>query len=277
MSKKISIPLFIIMLGSLALSFSNCNKTKSCPAGNLCVEGNTFEYQLRPTSAKLIIEVPEGAVYGNAAVTITDMVPAYPANADFGDFDRHFAGGFFNIEPNDLPLKQLIRIAIEYPGSGIIDEEDNNYEEELRLWFIDKDDNWSIFPSSECDAEKNQVFAWVKKLGKYAVAAEKECIVGEWRQGDTIAEFPYYQRVMFNIDGTGRREFINDCGSGDWNSSGENFKWSFTSGLLDMYNFTAKTVCDTISFTTPDRHIEYECTGPTLFLGDLPPVTYTRF
>ncbi len=276
MNKNIYNLYFAITLIMLLLSFSSCNKTKSCPDGNLCVEGNIYEYQLRTTSSKLIIEVPEGAVYGNASVTITDLIPAYPANSNFSEYDRHFAGGYFNVEPHDLPLKQLIKISIEYPGTGIMDDAGNNFENDLRLWFIDDDENWSIFPSSLVDTENNRVYAWVGKLGRFAVAAEKECIISEWRQGDSLAVYPYHQRVVFNLDMTGRREFIIECGTDDWQESGENFKWFLTSGQLRMYNFTTRSVCDTTTKSI-DKTIDFDCTGPTLFLGDLPAVTYERY
>ncbi len=277
MRNKISYPVLLVVLFLLAFGLNQCNKTKSCPEGNLCVEGNILEYQFKPTSAKLILEVPEGSVGRNSAVVITDLVPSYPANADYGDFDRHFAGGLFNIEPHDLPFNQLFKLSIEYPGSGIFDDEGNNYESELRLWYIDEDESWSIVPSSEVDMDNDLVFAWVKRLGIYGVGAPKECIVGEWRVGDTLAEYPYEQRIFFNIDGSGRREFIYECGPGVWQESGENFDWEFISGQLSIHNFTERTVCDTISFTTPDTEVNYDCSGPTLYLEDIPPVTYFRF
>lgn len=276
MKRNRTYPILAILPILFALSFGSCNKTKSCPDGNLCVEGNTYEYQLKPTSAKLIIEVPEGAVYSNTAITTTDLVPSYPAHADYDDFDRHFAGGIFKIEPLDLPLKQLIKIAIEYPNEGITDAEGNNYEDNLRLWFVNDDEVWSIVPASRVDVDKNQVYAEVKKLGIYAVAAEKECIVGEWHQGDTTATYPYQQRVIFNVNNNGVREYIMECGPDDWRVSKETFKWDFYMGQLKMYGFTARNFCDT-SIVTPLTLINYYCTGPTLLLEDLPSVTYSRY
>ena len=267
--------LFALIAGAF---FSSCNKTTSCPEGNLCIEGNTYEYQLNPNGAKLIIEVPEAAMGRNVAITTTDMVPSYPANSDFSDFDRHFGGGYFKIEPTDVVTKQLIKMIIEYPNNGIFDQDGNNYEEALRLWYINDDDIWSMVPSSEVDTENNQVFAWVTNLGSYGVAAEKECIVGVWHFGDSIGEYPYQQRLQFNVNHSGTRDYVMICaGMDDPFISTETFDWQFNDGKLEMFDFSKRSMCDTLDIKTPDMEFLYDCSASSLLIDGLGTFTFTRY
>ena len=271
--------IILSFLGIMALSlFTSCEKTSSCPDGNLCVEGNILTYQTRPIGAKLIIDAPPGSVYNNAAVVITDMVPYYPSTANYNTYERFFAGGMFKIEPIDLVLKKLITVSIEYPGDGFIDLLGNNYEDGLILYYIDKDWNWSIVNASMLDVSADRVSAQVTRLGTYAVGAVKDCIIGDWRFVDGFSGFEFLQRVVFYVDGKGKREFAVLCNNlTDTAIAVENFSWKFEQTQLSLYNFSARVACDTLGYTTPDRTIDYECTGPTLTLFDLPLITFSRY
>lgn len=273
-----SYTVLIISLVGLSFSFTSCEKTKSCPQGNICVEGNVLTYQTKPTGAKLIIDVAPGSVYNNTAIVITDMVPEYPANANYGTSERFFAGGMFRIEPEDLNLKKLITISIEYPGDGFTDYLGNNYEDDLTMYFIDDDFNWSIVNASSLDTDADLVSVQVTRLGIYAIAAVKDCIVGDWKYGlGDLTYGSFDKRIVFTNDGKGKREFLDICQFNDTSLAVENFSWKFEDDKLALYNFSARIACDTLGFTTTDRLIEFDCTGPSLIIYDNPIVTYNRF
>ncbi len=261
--------------------FSSCEKTKSCPDGNLCVEGNVLEYQSSNERAKITIEAPEGAVYANTAIIITDMVPFYPANADYGTYKRHFAGGMFNIQPTDLDLKKFLTISIEYTAEGITTYIGDNFEEDLVLYFIDEDENWSIVNASSIDVEKDKVFAQVTRLGVYAVGAPKDCIIGEWRYGTGIGNYFYNMSYTFNNQGKGKREIVSACNEEltEYDVITMEFSWRYDetdNDKIDLYNFGPATGCGEIGGLLPDMQIEFECSESDLVIDDGSIVTYYR-
>ncbi len=271
---KYSAPLFVLFIVSV-FYFSSCEKTKSCPAGNLCIEGNVLEYQSRPTAAKLIIDVPEGAVYANAAVIITDMVPYYPANADYTTLDRYFAGGMFRIEPADIAFKDFITLTIEYTTDGITDDIGDNFEDFLLLYYIDDDNNWSIVNASTVDKGKNTVSAKVTHLGTYAIAAPKDCIVGEWRIPGQLGSYDYSQSITFNVQGVGNWKHIVDCDSLDFELSYEQFSWQYKDDDLYLFNFSPWQGCGYTGPVSADMEIPFECDGNVLKLFS-PSISYSR-
>ncbi len=245
-----------ILLAGISLALPSCDEPVNCPQGNFCTIGNTFEFQSNNAGAKLIIDVPEGAVYNNSAILATDLVPGYPAQIGYFHPKRYFIGSMFKIEPTDLPLKSLINLTIQYPGGAETDRLGNNYSNDLLLYYI-TDDNWSIVNESTHDPFSRRVSANVLRLGTYAIAAPREPIEGEWWLENEDLDWGYSKRMVFLHDLSGYWEEVHDCGPTPQDSnlqlSYESFEWNMVNdSVVSLFSFTPKQVCDTIGFTRSD-------------------------
>ena len=244
---------FLLLAGFLAL-FVSCDVDNECPEGNICVVGNTLEYQSSTDRAKLIIDVPEGAAYNNEAITVSDLVPDYPAQTNFQRSDLHFGGGWFMIEPINMDFKKLITISIQFPQEAKIDGLGNTWADKYLLYYVDHD-NWTIVNDSEVLINENKVTGQVLRLGEYAVAAPKPCIVGDWRTPSNNS-YGYNARVVFLIANKGWRELIKDCDPTwveDLQPTRENFEWSLSNDtLLQVFNFSAISECGVSGTTSSD-------------------------
>ncbi len=246
---------FILLFGFIYL-FSSCDEPVNCPDGNFCTIGNTYEFQSNLNGAKLIIEVPEGAVYNNAAVVTTDLIPAYPAQVSYDTPKRYFAGGLFKIEPTDLALKGLIKLTIQFPPGANFDRLGNNYSDDLRLYYVVKD-NWSIVNESVVNLSSRQVSANVLRLGTYAVGAPRLPIVADWQLESELYDWGYSKRLVFLHNSSGYWEEVYDCNVLpevlDYQLSYEEFEWELLNdSVVNLFDFTPRQVCDTIGFTRAD-------------------------
>ena len=276
MKVKYSIPIFISFIISI-FAFSSCEKTKSCPQGNICIEGNKIEYQSGPTKAKLIIDVPKGAVYANAAVAITDLVPYFPASANFTNFERYFAGGMFKIEPTDLELKKFITITIEYPSNGFIDFIGDNFEEDLLLYYIDEHNNWSIVNASTLDMQKDQVSAKVTRLGTYAVGAQRDCLLGIWQNYLSFGDDDLTESITLNNQGSGKRSYVVPCGDYNFALAHDEFSWKLLEGDLFLYDFSPVDSCNEIGNASPNIALPFECNDSILILVPPTGMVYKKY
>ncbi len=249
--------LIVCFLLLVAMVQVGCDQDNECSEGHLCVSGNVLEYQSSNDRAKLIIDNPEGAAYTNEAVTVTDLVPAPPAVINLQRGDLHFGGGWFKIEPTDMQFKKLITISIQFPQSAKVDALGNNWADDYILYYVDHD-NWKPVNDSEVVLNDNMVSGQVRRLGEYAVAAPKECIVGDWRiWGDN--SYGYAARVVFLNSNSGWREYIVDCDTAiavfDYQPTKEIFSWELNNDtLLSMYNFAPINICGGTGFAAPDNN-----------------------
>ncbi|MCF8294655.1 MAG: hypothetical protein K9I34_01225 [Bacteroidales bacterium] len=246
----------IVIACTFFLTFlSSCDEPTSCPDDSLCSMGNTLTYQMSSNAATLIVENPEGAVFGNTVVGITDLIPGYPAQVNYTTPWSHFGGGMFKIEPFDLAIKEFITIKIKYPVGANLDYLGNNYAPELRLYYVD-DWNWSVVNESYCDVERGEVIGKVLRLGTYAIAAERDML-----EGDYIIpyenEFGYYTRLVFLHNSKGFREWVVDCDTAllveNWQLARDSFYYEYNKDSVSLINFTNAIICNYTSLTpAPD-------------------------
>jgi hypothetical protein len=247
--------LLAILFAFSGIFAGSCDKDTSCPPGNLCVSGNILEFQTNNNTAKIIIEVPEGAVYNNAAVIISDLIPGYPSGIDYDTPEFRFGGGLFKIEPIDLPIKDIIKITIKYPQDATSDYLGNNYASDYRLYFV-KDGSWSIVNNSQSDPQNGLVWGNVLRLGTYAVGAVKECLQGDWRKLNSDTIYGYSSRIVFLNTGKGWRETIVDCDTSSNISlqiGREDFSYTlFQDSILNVFQFSPFFACSATGITNPD-------------------------
>lgn len=239
-----------ILTGSVLLmltAFWSCDEPTTCPEGNLCIIGNTVEYQLSTQSARLTLINPEGAVVNNTAIEITDMVPGYPAQVDYNTVNSHFGGGMFKIEPFDVQFSTFLTIRIKYPDGAETDYLGNDYAPDFRMYYV-KDGNWSVVNESYCDVEAGEVVGNVLRLGQYTIAAKKETIEGDFIVPSVEYTNGYSSRIVFLHDKTGFREWIVDCDTAllvnDFQLARDSFKYALEDDLLNMTNFSASYYCN---------------------------------
>jgi hypothetical protein len=227
----------------ILLSVYSCIEDKQCPDDYICISGNTIFYQENTGMPKITLEAPPEAVYNNTQIYFYDL------SEDFGLFDyyeRFYGSSCFRVEPQTIGLRQLVKITIEYPQGAQFDSLGNDFGPDFRLYSIDETGIWSLVPASITDTTTRRTYGQVLNLGKYAVAAPKHCLTGEWWAPSLIGPYGFTTRLRFWKNGNGEIANLVDCDSSsveNYQMGITNLKWKVEGTNLSLYNISAQVAC----------------------------------
>ena len=262
----------LILISLLILITSGCRKDNKCPNGVICTQGTQIFYQGSDSGMVLSLTIPANSVITDAQLFFEDL----SFSGNFTTSSRWFAKSYFDIEPNTLQLLQLIKVELGYIPADAIDDLGNNYEDDLRLFYVENSLNgklWSLVNACQVNKEKHTVFAQVTKLGQYAVAAPKLMLVDEWWTTPGVGSYNYAKRMILYRDGKGVKYEVVDCDTTvnvDYQLSTKEFKWKVEQdSVLTLYSFKPTQLCNSSSpadanitsvFHVDDTYLHYDFT-----------------
>ena len=257
MMKRIRInttTIFFVTAGYMLFFLTGCNKDIKCPNGNICVQGTEITYQKGDSGLVLKLIIPPNAVDKNSQLFFDDLTN----QGDFTTSTLLYAHSYFDIKPHDLNLLQLVKIILEYVPSEVIDDNNNNFEDDLKLYFVEdliSSKKWSIVNACQLDKVNHTVSAQIIHFGQYAVAAPKNPLIDEWRITPGMGTFEFSARLILYRDGTGTENHVVNCnpaGTADWQLSVSEFRWRVEQdSVITRYHYKPTVTCGS-NGTTPD-------------------------
>ena len=277
-------------LGKIAMMFSfsaiwlllflpGCKKDKTCPNGNICVQGTEITYQKSDSGMVIKLIIPPNAVENNAQLFFDDL----SFQADYSTSTIWFAQSYFDIKPYDLTLLQLVKIVVEYPPAAAIDDNNNNFENDLRLYYIEDNittKKWSIVNACQLDKEAHTVSANIIHFGQYAIAAPKSALVDEWWITPGVGNYEFAKKLILKRDGTGTENQVVDCnpaGTPDWQLTVSQFRWKVEQdSFIRRYHFNPTIICGESSGSPNDTSVVFHVDDTYLTIFDQFSLTWHR-